>query len=171
MYCAVCSAVLKTLVALVVAESRQKIKSLFQVPPFVGGNGGCSKQKYFMEAQGYSSTRSILKQDNKSAILLENNGHRSSSKSTQHIDIWYFLNQQQLSVKYCPTAGDMHDGGGRLLYQASPMQQSFPLLLRHSTYEHHHWPQTHYGAHRSVLRSACKGTHLSTRDRMRWQSS
>jgi hypothetical protein len=38
--------------------------------------------KYFMEAQGYKIKDNLLYQDNKSAILLENNGHGSSSKQT-----------------------------------------------------------------------------------------
>ena len=35
---------------------------------------------YFLEAQGYGSQDTILYQDNKSAILLENNGKGSSGK-------------------------------------------------------------------------------------------
>jgi hypothetical protein len=38
--------------------------------------------KLFMEAQGYEIRKNILYQDNKSAILLEINGKRSSSKRT-----------------------------------------------------------------------------------------
>ena len=36
--------------------------------------------KLFMEAQGYEIKQNILYQDNKSTILLENNGKKSSSK-------------------------------------------------------------------------------------------
>jgi hypothetical protein len=66
---------------------------------------------YFLEAQGYGTTSSILYQDNKSAILLENNGRKSSSKQTKHITIRYYfitdrIRKNELSVEHCPT-GDM----------------------------------------------------------------
>ena len=38
--------------------------------------------KLFLEAQGYSIDENIIYQDNQSAILLENNGKKSSSKQT-----------------------------------------------------------------------------------------
>ena len=45
----------------------------------------------FPAAQGmYISTMTIY-QDNKSTILLAENGKRSSSRNTQHLDIRYFL--------------------------------------------------------------------------------
>jgi hypothetical protein len=48
--------------------------------------------QYFLKAQGYEVVDSVLyQQDNKSAILLENNGRASSSKRTRHINIRYFL--------------------------------------------------------------------------------
>ena len=64
--------------------------------------------KLFMEEQGYEVKKNILFQDNKSTILLENNGKLSSTKCTRAIDIRYFFltNQIQkgsLSVEYCPT--------------------------------------------------------------------
>ena len=43
--------------------------------------------KLFMEEQGYEVKKNILFQDNKSAILLENNGKLSSTKRTCAIDI------------------------------------------------------------------------------------
>jgi hypothetical protein len=50
----------------------------------------------------------VLYQDNKSAILLENNGKRSSSQRTRAINIRYFFVTDQiekgnLTVEYCPT--------------------------------------------------------------------
>jgi hypothetical protein len=45
--------------------------------------------RYFMKAQGYSVTDNVLFQDNKSSILLENNGKAQSSKRTKHINIQY----------------------------------------------------------------------------------
>jgi len=65
----------------------------------------------FMEQQGYKVEQNILFQDNKSTILLLQNGKRSSSKRTCAINIRYFFLTDQiekgnLKVKYCPT-GDM----------------------------------------------------------------
>ena len=47
-------------------------------------------------------------QDNQSAILLENNGNKSSSKRTKHINIrCYFITDRikndKLQIEYCPT--------------------------------------------------------------------
>jgi hypothetical protein len=44
---------------------------------------------YFMKAQGYGVKDNVLFQDNKSSILLGNNGKDSSSKRTKHINIRY----------------------------------------------------------------------------------
>ena len=46
--------------------------------------------KLFMEAQGHEITHNVLYQDNLSAILLEKNGKKSSSKRTRAINIRYF---------------------------------------------------------------------------------
>ena len=64
--------------------------------------------KLFLEAQGYEIKQNILYQDNKSAILLEKNGKRSSSKRTRALNIRYFfltdqIQQGNLTVEYCPT--------------------------------------------------------------------
>jgi hypothetical protein len=64
--------------------------------------------RYFLEAQGYTSTDTILFQDNKSSILLEENGKASSSKRTRHINIRYYfvtdrIGNNELRVEYCPT--------------------------------------------------------------------
>jgi hypothetical protein len=53
----------------------------------------------------------VVYQDNKSAILLEKNGKRSSSKRTRAINIRYFfvtdqVEKKTLRVEYCPT-GEM----------------------------------------------------------------
>ena len=42
--------------------------------------------QYFLNAQGYDCFKTIVFQDNKSAILLEKNGIASSSKRTKHIN-------------------------------------------------------------------------------------
>ena len=64
--------------------------------------------KLFMEEQGYQIKKNILYQDNKSTILLINNGRRSSGKRTRALNVRYFYltNQQEIgnvSVEYCPT--------------------------------------------------------------------
>ena len=61
-----------------------------------------------MEAQGYEVKDNILYQDNKSTILLLENGKRSSGKRTRHMNIRYFFLTDQiekgnLRVEYCPT--------------------------------------------------------------------
>jgi hypothetical protein len=64
--------------------------------------------RYFMKAQGYGVKDNVLFQDNKSSILLENNGKASSSKHTKHINIRYLfitdrVKKEELSVVWCPT--------------------------------------------------------------------
>ena len=49
-----------------------------------------------------------VNQDNQSAMLLENNGRKSSGKRTRHINIRYFfitdrIEQGEIRVQYCPT--------------------------------------------------------------------
>jgi Reverse transcriptase (RNA-dependent DNA polymerase) len=67
--------------------------------------------KLFLEEQGIEVKQNVLYQDNKSTILLENNGKKSSSKRTRALNIRYFFLTDQIEkgnveVKYCPT-GDM----------------------------------------------------------------
>jgi hypothetical protein len=74
-----------------------------------------------MEAQGYKIDKNILYQDNKSTILLENNGKRSSGKRTRAFNIRYFFLTDQiekgnLSVEYCPTTEMIGD------YMSKPLQ-------------------------------------------------
>ena len=64
--------------------------------------------RLFMEAQGYEINKNILYQDNKSTILLEENGKKSSSKRTRAFNIHYFFLTDQIqkgnvTVEYCPT--------------------------------------------------------------------
>ena len=64
--------------------------------------------RLFLEAQGYPINKNILYQDNKSAILLEENGKKSSSQRTRHLNIRYFfvtdqVQQGLMSIEYCPT--------------------------------------------------------------------
>ena len=61
-----------------------------------------------MMAQGIASKDNILYQDNKSAILLAENGRASSSKRTKHIKIRYYyvadrIEKGDLRIVWCPT--------------------------------------------------------------------
>ena len=63
--------------------------------------------RYFLQEQGYES-QTIIYQDNKSAILLEENGTQSSGSRTRHINIRYFfikdcVDKKLLTIEYCPT--------------------------------------------------------------------
>ena len=63
---------------------------------------------YFLEAQGYKIDDNVLYQDNKSSILLENNGRGSSGKRTRHMNVRYFfiadrVKSKEIRIEYCPT--------------------------------------------------------------------
>jgi hypothetical protein len=64
---------------------------------------------YFMKAQGHDVVdKVVLYQDNKSTILLANNGRASSGKRSRHINIRYFfvkdrVKNRELRIEYCPT--------------------------------------------------------------------
>jgi hypothetical protein len=67
--------------------------------------------------------KNIILQDNTSTIQLENNGKRSSSKRTRHINIRYFyitdqIKEGNVSVTYCPTLEMVSD------YFTKPLQGS-----------------------------------------------
>ena len=61
-----------------------------------------------MEKKGYTIQKNILFQDNKSAILLEENGRKNAGKRSRALNVRYFfvtdqISQGNLSVEYCPT--------------------------------------------------------------------
>ena len=63
----------------------------------------------------------IVYQDNKSSILLEKNGRRSSSKRTRHINIRYFYVTDHIAdgtirIEHCPTKDMLAD------YFTKPLQ-------------------------------------------------
>ena len=62
----------------------------------------------FLDAQGYSLQKSILYQDNQSAIKMEKNGRNSCTGNSRHISIRYFfvkdrVNKGEFTIEYCPT--------------------------------------------------------------------
>jgi hypothetical protein len=70
--------------------------------------------KLFLEAQGYDVEKNIVYQDNKSTILLETNGKKSSGKQFRALNIGYFFITNQVEkgntqIEHCGTnnmAGD-----------------------------------------------------------------
>ena len=45
----------------------------------------------FLNGQGYDIQRNVLYQDNRSAMLLEENGRASAGKRSKHLNVRYFL--------------------------------------------------------------------------------
>jgi hypothetical protein len=72
--------------------------------------------KLFLEEQGYNINSNIFYQDNKSAILSEKNGKKSSGKRTQALKTRYFFLTDQVekgnvTIVHCLTddmVGDFH---------------------------------------------------------------
>ena len=86
-----------------------------------------------MEAQGYDIKDNIVYQDNQGAMKLKNNGKRSSTKNTHHMEIWYFfitnnIRRNKLLVEYCPT-GDMLGDYFTKPQQGSRMRRSRVSIL------------------------------------------
>ena len=86
-----------------------------------------------MEAQGYTVGDNVVFQDNQSAILLEKNGRRSSSKKTRHIEIRYYfitdnIARNQVRVAYCPTDDMVADVNTKPL-QGSKFRKFWDCLL------------------------------------------
>ena len=77
--------------------------------------------KLFLEKQGYDINMNILYQDNKSAILLENNGRASVGKQSRALNIRYFfltdqVQQGNLAIQHCSTDQMIGD------YMTKPLQ-------------------------------------------------
>ena len=67
--------------------------------------------RYFLEAQGYGIDENILYQDHMSAMLLEKNGKKSSTKNRKQINVrYYFIKDRvetgEVVIKHCPTEGN-----------------------------------------------------------------
>jgi len=64
--------------------------------------------RHFLAAQGEHVPTTTIYQDNKSTILLAENGRTSSSKRTKHLDVRYFfvtdkIKKGEVKIAYCPT--------------------------------------------------------------------
>ena len=78
---------------------------------------------YFLKEQGYESKDTVLFQDNKSCMLLHNNGKASSLKRSRHLNIrYYFLSDcianGELCDEFCPTENMVADYFTKLLQGA-----------------------------------------------------
>ena len=111
--------------ALISGSQKQKLNTRSSTEgEFVGVDDVIAKvlwTRLFLEEQGYEIEKNVLYQDNKSAILLEKNGKRSSGKRTRAINIRYFFVTDQIekglvSVEYCPTGEMIAD------YLTKPLQ-------------------------------------------------
>ena len=85
--------------------------------------------RIFLDSQGYGISDSVVHQDNKSTILLAENGRMSSSKRTRHLNIRYFfvtdcVKAKELSIKYCPTEEMISD------YFTKPLQGTLFRKMR-----------------------------------------
>ena len=77
----------------------------------------------FLEAQGYGIGKNILYQDNRSAMLLEENGRASAGKRSKHLNVRYFfvkdvIDAGKLDVAHSPTEEMIGD------FMTKPLQGS-----------------------------------------------
>ena len=89
--------------------------------------------RYFLKEQGHMIQDNVIYQDNQSAIRLEKNGKRSSSKRTRHINIRYYfitdrIMKQEASVEFCPTFDMIGDYLTKAL-QGSQFHQFHNIVL------------------------------------------
>ena len=109
----------------------------------------------FLIAQGYPVQRNIVYQDNMSTILLENNGRKSSTKRTKHIEMRYFfihdqVIQEKVLIQHCPTDHMRAD------FFTKPLQGMLFYRLRDLIMNIA--PESPYhSSHRSVLRHTAEG--------------
>jgi hypothetical protein len=86
--------------------------------------------KLFLKEQGYMVKDKILFQDNKSTMLLEENGKKSSGSRTRALNIHYFFLTDQIEkgnvrIVHCPTGELVAD------YLSKPLQgKTFTYLKK-----------------------------------------
>ena len=93
--------------------------------------------RLFLLSQGYKS-KTTLFQDNTSAILLEKNGTKSSSKRTRHLNIRYFFitdcySKDLLGIEHCSTENMQGDYPSKPL-QGKPFEKHL-LSIMNMSYE------------------------------------
>ena len=89
--------------------------------------------RYFLKEQGYMIHDNVIYQDNQSAIRLDNNGRRSGSKKTRHINIrYYFITDriinQEASVEFFPTLDTIGDNFTKAL-QGSQFHRFHNIII------------------------------------------
>ena len=120
--------------------------------------------RYFLEAQGYGVDDAIIYQDNKSAMLLEQNGRASSTRRTQHLNIRYFfvsdpIKKNEVQVQYCLTTNMLAD------YFTKPLQGATFRKFRDAIMSCQFVrPNVHPSDHRSVLGPKCANAQSHTSD-------
>ena len=77
--------------------------------------------KRFLQEQGLRVGKPVLKQDNKSTILLHEKGRSSLGKRTRHLELRYFylhdnINRGEIKIEYCPADKMVAD------YMSKPLQ-------------------------------------------------
>ena len=113
----------------------------------------------FLMSQGYPVQKNVVYQDNMSAMLLENNGRKSSTKRTKHIELRYFfiydqVQQNKVSIKHCPTITMRAD------FFTKPLQGMLFYHLRDLIMNLA--PENPYhSSHRSVLQDTDEGRNKS----------
>jgi Reverse transcriptase (RNA-dependent DNA polymerase) len=105
----------------------------------------------FIRDQGYSVITSVLYQDNQSAMLLETNGRKSSTKRTRHMNIRYFyikdnVDRKEIKIEYCATDKMLAD------FFTKALQGLKFCVMRDRIMNIDHSSKYHSG-HRSVLKN------------------
>jgi len=105
-------------------SSKQKLNTTNTTESELVGISNClpkvlSHQR-FMEQQGYPIEDNVILQDNKSTILIAENGIKSCSKRSRYIKIWYFfikdlIDSREVRIEYCPTEKMLADFFSKLL--------------------------------------------------------
>ena len=109
----------------------------------------------FLISQGYPVQENVVYQDNMSAILFENNGRKSSTKQTKHIELRYFfihdqVLQEKVLIKHCPTVNMRAD------FFTKPLQGMLFYRL-HDLIMNIAPESPYHSSHRSVLRDTTEG--------------
>ena len=113
----------------------------------------------FLMSQGYPVQKNIVYQDNMSAMLLENNGRKSSTKRTNHIELRYFfihdqVQQDKVLIQHCPTL-NMHADFFTKPLQGMLFYRLRDLIMNLAPENPHH------SSHRSVLQDTGEGRNKS----------
>lgn len=118
--------------------------------------------RYFLREQGFAVEKTILYQDNMSAMLLEKNGRGSSTKRTRHIKLRYYYVKQHvdngdIEIVHCPTGIMWGD------YFTKPLQGS-PFYLQRDAIMNIDPSSRYHSSNRSVLKNGNGGQTGDTPD-------